>query len=281
MNLQRSATVASLILMSVTILSGFAFQNNVFADQGMLFAINADEGSDTILVSGITSKTWEDLSIIVAAPNGNVINIAQVTPDANGNFMSEIKVGGSQWKQDGFYAINLKQGVRPLYDIVLIVEVVGGTTVATSVSESTIESLFTGGTVIRQLPDLIIKADAVPGSTTISISGNTDRLNMDITIIVTAPNGNIISVDQVTPDANGDFMTDIQTSKKIWKQDGIYTITAEQGTDAAHKSKVEVEIVDGRVIPEFGAIAGLILAVSIISIIAVSAKARLRIIPRF
>ncbi|MFB5614796.1 MAG: PEFG-CTERM sorting domain-containing protein, partial [Candidatus Nitrosomaritimum yanchengensis] len=44
---------------------------------------------------------------------------------------------------------------------------------------------------------------------------------------------------------------------------------------------VEVEIVQGRVIPEFGTIAAMILVVSIMSIIAISAKSRLSVIPRF
>ena len=43
----------------------------------------------------------------------------------------------------------------------------------------------------------------------------------------------------------------------------------------------KVEIIGTKVIPEFGAIAGMILVLAIVSIIAVSAKARLGIISRF
>ena len=43
----------------------------------------------------------------------------------------------------------------------------------------------------------------------------------------------------------------------------------------------EIQIIGTHVIPEFGAIAALILAVAIISIIAVSAKSRLSIMPRY
>ncbi len=43
----------------------------------------------------------------------------------------------------------------------------------------------------------------------------------------------------------------------------------------------EIEIIGTMVVPEFGAIAALILAVAIISIIAVSAKSRLSIMPRY
>jgi len=43
----------------------------------------------------------------------------------------------------------------------------------------------------------------------------------------------------------------------------------------------EIEIIGTFAIPEFGTIAALILAVAIISIIAVSAKTRLNIIPKY
>ena len=43
----------------------------------------------------------------------------------------------------------------------------------------------------------------------------------------------------------------------------------------------EVEIIGTFVVPEFGTIAAMILAVGMISIIAISAKSRLSIIPRY
>ena len=43
----------------------------------------------------------------------------------------------------------------------------------------------------------------------------------------------------------------------------------------------EIEIIGTFVVPEFGTIAAMILAVAIISIIAVSAKSRLSIMPRY
>ena len=43
----------------------------------------------------------------------------------------------------------------------------------------------------------------------------------------------------------------------------------------------QIEIIGTFVIPEFGTIAAMILAVAIISIIAISAKSRLSIVPRY
>ena len=272
-------------LLSVSILSGFAFQDFAYAETGMEVSVNADEGSTTISVSGHTSVKNNDITIMVQAPNGNIIAVYQVSPDANGDFMKDIQIGGSQWNQDGMYTVKVQQGSSSLYSFKLQAEVNGGITAATSVSDSTLKSgigevsPIIGST--KDVSGLTITADVILGATSIPISGHTDRSNNDVTIVVTSPNGSIVSVDQVTPDANGDFMLEIQTASELWRQNGMYTISAQQGDNPNYKDSVDVEIVDGAVIPEFGTIAALILAVAIISIIAVSAKTRLSIIPKY
>ena len=116
----------------------------------------------------------------------------------------------------------------------------------------------------------------------ISISGETASNITDVIITVTAPNGNLVSVDQVSPDTSGEFATDISVGGPLWSQDGAYTVTAQQGSDNSNFiDSVQVDIADGLVVPEFGTIAAMILAVAIISIVAISAKSRLSIVPRY
>ncbi|PIW35837.1 MAG: PEFG-CTERM domain-containing protein, partial [Nitrosopumilales archaeon CG15_BIG_FIL_POST_REV_8_21_14_020_33_23] len=67
----------------------------------------------------------------------------------------------------------------------------------------------------------------------------------------------------------------------LWKENGFYTITANQGLSSEHKQSIKVEIDNGVVVPEFGSIAVMILTVAIISIVVVSAKSRLSIMPRY
>jgi len=286
MDLKRPTTMFAFFLLSVSILSGFAFQDFAYAETGMEVSVNADEGSTTISVSGHTSVGNNDITIMVQAPNGNIISVAQVSPDANGDFMVDIQGSAQLWKQDGTYTISVKQGTSTLYDFSLSVEVTGGTTMATSVSESTLEAGFTAGVspIIggKVTTGLTITSDnTVLGSTTIAITGHTDRTNNSIQIVVTAPNGNIVSIDQVMPDANGDFMVDIEVGGPQFAQSGAYTVTAQQGEASGYKHSVDVEVIDGTVIPEFGTIAALILAVAIISIIAVSARTKLSIMPKY
>ncbi|MBT5170831.1 MAG: PEFG-CTERM sorting domain-containing protein [Candidatus Nitrosopelagicus sp.] len=127
---------------------------------------------------------------------------------------------------------------------------------------------------------LTIEADAVEGSTTITITGHATSSNVPVTIMVIAPNGNVVSIDQINPDSDGSFTSTIGVGGPMWKQDGIYTITASQGSNNMNKASVEVEVADGAVVPEFGTIASVVLVVAISSIIVLSAKGRLSFTPR-
>jgi predicted secreted protein with PEFG-CTERM motif len=61
----------------------------------------------------------------------------------------------------------------------------------------------------------------------------------------------------------------------------MYTISAYQGQASQYQSSAEIEIVGGAVIPEFGTIAVMILVVAIVSIIIVSTKTKLSLVPRY
>ena len=285
MNFKRSTTSIALILMALSIMSITSIPQDAFAQmQGMSLTAEASDGSDTIIVRGQTASQVTDITFTVTSPDGfNVLAADQVAPDAQGFFSTEFKIGPS-WNQDGFYTIEAMQGVRanPLYTMSVTVEVVNGMAIETLVTESNLET----GIFVPELEELTIeglnlKANAVVGTTTIGVSGTTDRTNLDITLKVIAPNGNVVSVEQITPSLDGKFAKDITTGGPLWKQDGFYTVVAQQGDDPDNKASVEVEILDGVIVPEFGPIAALILAVAIISVIVVSAKSRLSIMPRY
>ena len=247
---------------------------------GMEVSLSAEQGGTSVTVSGGTSNLAEAVTITVTSPNGNIVTIQQVSPDRNGNFMTVIKTSSLLWSQDGFYTITTQQGERNLFTFSLRVEVIGGTTQYTSTSDSSRAMHVTSGVPFPETRFLSLDIEPVIGATTIDVRGQTDRTT-DVTIKVTAPNGNIVSIDQITPNPDGSFMTVLHTDSDLWRQDGFYTITAQQGTGSGYTDSAEVEIVDGAIIPEFGAIAALVLAVAIISIIAVTAKTRLSIIPKY
>ena len=78
---------------------------------------------------------------------------------------------------------------------------------------------------------------AAEGSTTINVSGITDRSD-EIIIKVKAPNGNLVSIDQITP-SGGSFMATIETGGALWSQDGMYTISAQQGDASNYKTSAD------------------------------------------
>jgi len=185
---------------------------------------------------------------------------------------------------DGAYTIAANQGPSSKYSLSVSVNVSGGTS-DSSVSVSNIvgvveeEASVEETVVVTPTGGLSLTAGGVEGSTTIDISGTTDR-NGDITLTITAPNGNIVGVSQLSP-SGGSFASTVEVGGPLWSQDGMYTISAHQGKASNYQTSAEVEVVDGHVIPEFGVIAAMILAVAIVSIIVVTAKTRLSIVPRY
>jgi len=285
MNFKRSTTSMALALMALSLISVTSIQQESFAQlTGMSITATAAKGSDTISVSGHTASSVTDVTFRVTSPSGNnVVAIGQVSPDNKGDFVKEFKVGPT-WTENGFYEISVMQSVHEnsLYTMSVRVEVNNGMTAKTSVSESNLETgIFKPVTNAAKNKGLQIEADAVEGSTEIVITGTTDRVSQDVTLTVTAPNGNKVSVGQTSPTVNGDFTATITTGGPLWKQDGEYTVTAQQNELPEYTDSVVVGIKGGAVIPEFGTIAVMILAVAIISIIAVSAKSRLSIMPRY
>jgi len=279
MNSRRYAmTSLSIVFLAVTIMSVSALGQNVYA-AGSGMSLSAECSDSTCAVSGTSARNDLDVTIVLKSGNG-IHDVAQ-TSISGGSYSASFNVSNLS---DGTYTIAANQGPSSKYNLSVDVDVSDGTS-DSSVSISNIvgavvEEASVGETVVvTPAGGLSLTAGGVEGSTTIDISGTTDR-NGDITLKVTAPNGNIISVAQISP-SGGSFMTTIETGSAVWSQDGMYTISAQQGDASNYKTSAEVEIVDGHVIPEFGVIAAMILAVAIVSIIVVTAKTKLSIVPRY
>ena len=281
MNFKRSTTTMVIAIMALSLISMTSVQQDVFASgPGMSITATADQGSNTIAVTGMTALGSAAVTFQVVSPSGNnLVTIDQVIPNEDGSFTTTLKVGPT-WNEDGLYSITAQQSESSIYTLTVFVEVTSGMTGATDVTESTLETKGIITTDVARDSGIEISAEAVEGSDTIIITGSTDR-TADIVFTVKAPNGNLADASQVSPDDNGEFVTEFKVNSPMWKQDGLYTVTAQQYPSSAYISTVQVDIQDGLVVPEFGTIAAMILAVAIISIIAISAKSRLSIIPRY
>ena len=237
---------------------------------------------DTIVVTGEVRDLYSGtpVSVIVKAPNGNLVSIAQVTVGADKKFSTEITAGGALMKAEGAYTITVQYGTEnrsatTSFDfggstIVETPDETGGsevtdTTVSVQGSSDLIGYEITGGKLLSIMPDvdansLIISIDATDdGSLTLTIP----RSILDATI-----NGEDDDYFVLIDGEEVDF--DETTSST----DRVLTIAFPAGAE-------EIEIIGTFVVPEFGTIAAMILAVAIISIIAISAKSRLSIMPRY
>jgi len=275
MNSRRyTMTSLSIVFLALTIMSVSAIGQNAYAAGGGM-SLSADCSGSSCDISGTTDRNDQDVTVVVSSSNG--IHIVDQLSASDGSFSTTINVSNLD---DGTYKIAANQGASGKYSLDVSVDVSGGSSdSSTSVSNQIGASAAAAEETAAAAGGLSLSAGGVEGSTTIDVSGTTDR-NGDITLKVTAPNGNVVSVSQISP-SGGSFMTTIETGGALWSQDGMYTISAHQGAATNYQTSADVEIVDGHVIPEFGVIAAMILAVAIVSIIVVTAKTKLSIVPRY
>ena len=278
MNSRRhTITSLSIVLLAVTIMSVSVLGQSAYAGGGGM-SLSVDCSGSSCDISGTTDRTDQDATMTVRASNGNLVSIDQLSTSGS-SYSTSLNVSNL----DGTYTIEVNQGSSSKYSLSVSIDVSGG---SSSSSDSITNVVDTDDADAQDVvaetaaaSGLQLSAGGVEGSTTIDISGTTDR-NGDITLTVTAPNGNIVGVSQITP-SGGNFATTIEVGGPLWSQDGMYTIKAVQGSASSHQKSAQVEIIDGHVIPEFGVIAAMILAVAIVSIIVVTAKTKLSIVPRY
>ena len=209
-----------------------------------------------------------------------MVSIAQVTVGADKKFSTEVTAGGALMKAVGAYTVTVQYGSENR-SATATFEFGGSSTVTpptpvdnTGITDTTVSVQgssdlvgyeITGGKLLSVMPDvdansLIISVDASEdGSLTLTIP----RSVLDATIndgddeFFVLVDGEEVDFDETTS----------STSRTL-------TIPFQAGAE-------EIEIIGTFVVPEFGTIAAMILAVAIISIIAISAKSRLSIMPRY
>src|SRR3990172_4563725 len=126
---------------------------------------------------------------------------------------------------------------------------------------------------------------------TITIEGSVANIRLGteigLTVIGPSPFNNIVAVDQLKIPRNvldtkssTDPLFVLVDGEEVDSEESV-TATTRTVTIMFPNGAEEIEIIGTFAIPEFGAIAALILAVAIISIIAVSSKTRLNVLPKY
>ena len=251
--------------------------------------------NDVILISGEIKyiALGNQLSLIIQSPNGNIAYIGQMTVNSDNQFSTEINPGGSYWKIPGTYTIQITQnennqantsfefkGITNVPenkleqnimedivtdDPVIIDSIVTATTLTIQESTDLISYEITNGKITNVIPDL----DAV------SLLIDIEAIN-DGSITLTIPR---LVLDATINDKDDEFFVLVDGEEVDFEE--ISTLTDRTLTIEFLAGSEQIEIIGTFVVPEFGTIAAMILAVAIISIIAISAKSRLSIVPRY
>ena len=263
-----------LFVLTALLVASISMTTMVFAEEIQEpITVNIDKSTylenETVEITGQVKAVYTGMpvTIIVKSPLGNLVAVDQITIDENKKFSTIITIGG-MIKTNGSY------------------------TISAMYSQDTVTTSFE---VLGYSPDVIEDSIQIEGSfnpITYEITGgklvdikpNVQGLSLIVTVDA-FDNGSVTLhipktvLDSVKDEKDHELLILIdgeQTSfeETITSIDRTITISFPEGTS-------QIEIIGTFVIPEFGTIAAMILAVAIISIIAVSSKSRLNIMPRY
>ena len=266
------------LLMSIVAVGSMGAASQAFADHHggaspipLQIETNGDtfDHNSTIVVEGQVGnlRAGTPVAIIVTGDNG-VVSIDQITPANDGSFSFTVNTASPLMKYDGQYKIKATYGDANINDVV-VVTLEGGIVKKESHS---MESHDDHGEADLSSLDYDISGGMVE-----SISATNDD-SLLIKIHMASDDGELhitLPSDIITPFNDGSFFVLVngEESDDATQMGNMVMIPFDSTT-------TEIEIVGTHVVPEFGTIAMIVLAVAIVSIIAVSAKSRLSIMPR-
>ena len=279
--------LSTIVLMSILTIGGMGLTSDVFADHhqqreslGVLYVITDSDTYDhesTIHVSGNVGnfRAGAPVTVVVTGPQGNLVQVDQLSVKSNGNYMMMIDTSSALMKYDGTYKIKVQYDSADINDVTTV-ELVGGLEFVTSTHDEHDHEHEEGG----------IELFDVTGDLNTSASSGEVHAIManpfDSTLIITMhgvdEDGELtitLDADVIEPFSDGGFFVLVDGEENHdYEQDGNFVVIP------YHAGTSTIEIIGASVVPEFGAIAGLVLAAAIISIIVLSAKTRLNVIPK-
>ena len=228
--------------------------------------------SDMIMVKGQVASVASGfpVTITVVSPLNSIITVDQISVSEDGMFETTLNTAGAMWKYDGTYTIKANYGSTEKSSSAKV-ELTGGVVHT---------PIYTPDVPDRQCKDneLNIGGQCAPFTITGGmVTGATVNSNDNsIVISINAKEDGILTVSPTKQTFDGAFM--VLVDGEEWDDSEI---AGEKITVMFPAGAETIEIIGTFVIPEFGTIAAMILAVAIISIIAISARSRLSIIPRY
>ena len=258
------------------ITSAFAAQISIETDS------DAYDHSSIITVTGQIANVdpnYLQAVIQVFAPNGNIAGVAQPNVDNDGSFVGTFNTSGYGWKNNGTYEITATYlGIATTISIEIKDTVESATVTAPTAAETQVAETAVDETAsLYEFPEGQI-AYTITGGIITSIYANADDNSILIEIDTTDDGVLTIALDEgiIKPFDDGTFFV-------LINNESFFDFTQEGNklTVPFHAETERIEIVGSWAIPEFGTIAVMILVVAIVSIIIVSAKTKLSLVPRY
>ena len=247
---------------------------------------------ETITVSGNVHPQIPGTDVIlrIISPQAtNIIQVEQLEVDSDGNFSGNIETDfGGAWKNSGTYVINVFYWKDVRVDIQFdygMTSVGMQETMPVPESIQNEEGIQSSEIVGVEILDSFLVIDGINVNYTItnakiiSITPDLDAKSLIIKISTTDDGELVITLpkDVIDTDEEGFFvLVDGEETAYIEElHDNSRTLTI-----PFYYGSEEIEVIGTFVIPEFGLIGVLVLAISIIAIIAVTSKSRLSLMPK-
>ena len=278
-----------LVPVTILILAGTGVVSQAFAATVITIETDKDiyDHASTIILTGNVDPVdlrGSEVTIMCKSPGGmGVCGIYQLSVNSDGNFSVSINTATFLMKKDGIY--EFQANYSGLADATVSVEL----TNAIETSETgtaVIGTAVTGTGTSEAGTDVGSFYKLAPGQIEYDITCNASPAffaNADddsIVILLDATDDGILTItlhdELIKPFDDGTFVVivDNQVMQDFTQIGNTLTIPCLAGTE-------KIEIHGSWAIPEFGVIAAMILAVAIVSIIVVTAKTRLSIVPRY
>jgi len=231
-----------------------------------------------VIVTGHVQNaiTGRAVTMRVSDPIGNVVEINQLTVNNNGDFQDKINTSSPLWSSGGTYTIYVQAGAQQgLLSTTTQFTLGGGG--ETSCTPQQISATI--GTELHCI-DFSIDGGTVLGAT-LNAASKTLVVNMQ------ADNDGQLALNITRSVLDAKSGTNDNSFVVLIDGEEVQTFTDSPTADTRNlmipfqAGSEKIEIIGTQIVPEFGPIAALVLAIAIISIIAVSAKTGLRFMPKY
>jgi len=273
------------VAVAISILAGTGIMSQAYAAFTITMETdkNVYDHSSVITVTGQVDPIAEgsEVTFIVQRLNPvGITHIDQISVNSDGVFSTTISTATPTMKYDGTYLINAKYVDAETTVSVELTNAIEASETGTTVTGTTV----TGTTVTGPSGESFYKLGAgqieydITCNATPAFFANAD--DDSIVIYLDPTDDGILTVtlheEIIKPFEDGGFVVivDNQEMQDYTQVGNTLTIPCVAGTE-------KIEIHGSWAIPEFGVIAAMILAVAIVSIIVVTAKTKLSLVPRY